>query len=384
MALRAQEVLSGSRRLTHVVIGASDEEGLWRANVSADQVDGYVEFRPSRRRGGAAGPGPGRVYARLARLSLPKSDEAQVETLLEQPPTAVPALDVVIDDFELRGRHLGRVEVESANRIRREPGREPVREWRLAKLNLSVPEAQLVASGNWGGAGSKRMAMDFRLMLADSGELLQRLGVGKAIEGGKGELSGSISWTGSPLSPDYPSMAGQINVAIESGQFLKAEPGAARLLSVLSLQSLPRRLAFDFRDLFDEGFAFDSVTGDVSIADGVARTNNLRMRGPAAAVLMEGSADIIRETQDLRVVLVPEINAGTASLAFAFINPAVGLGTFLAQYFLRKPIMEASTREFRLTGGWNDPKLERVERKGAQTLSAAEAPAPGASAAPRP
>ena len=89
-----------------------------------------------------------------------------------------------------------------------------------------------------------------------------------------------------------------LNVAIESGQFLKAEPGAARLLSVLSLQSLPRRLAFDFRDLFEEGFAFDSVTGDVSIAEGVARTNNLRMRGAAAVVLMEGSADIIRETLD--------------------------------------------------------------------------------------
>ena len=179
-------------------------------------------------------------------------------------------------------------------------------------------------------------------------------------------------------------MSGQINVAIESGQFLKAEPGAARLLSVLSLQSLPRRLAFDFRDLFEEGFAFDSVTGDVSIGDGVARTNNLRMRGPAAVVLMEGNADIVRETEDLRVVVVPEINAGTASLAFAFINPAVGIGTFLAQYFLRKPLSEAGTREFRVSGPWDDPKLERVEHKRGQALSAAEPSAPGASAAPRP
>jgi uncharacterized protein YhdP len=54
------------------------------------------------------------------------------------------------------------------------------------------------------------------------------------------------------------------------------------------------------------------------------------MRGPAAVVLMEGEADIERETQNLRVVVVPEINAGTASLAYAFINPAIGLGTFLA------------------------------------------------------
>jgi uncharacterized protein YhdP len=135
------------------------------------------------------------------------------------------------------------------------------------------------------------------------------------------------------------------------------------LLSVLSLQSLPRRLALDFRDLFQEGFAFDNITGDVSVAQGVAHTNNLRMRGVQAAVLMEGSADIDRETQDLRVVVVPEINAGTASLAYAVINPAVGLGTFLAQMFLRKPLTQAGTREFHVTGPWSDPQVERVQRK---------------------
>jgi uncharacterized protein YhdP len=80
-------------------------------------------------------------------------------------------------------------------------------------------------------------------------------------------------------------------------------------------------------------------------------------------VLMEGSADVERETQDLRVVVVPEINAGTASLAYAAINPAIGLGTFLAQVFLRKPLTQAGTREFHVTGPWSDPKVERVDRK---------------------
>ena len=104
------------------------------------------------------------------------------------------------------------------------------------------------------------------------------------------------------------------------------------------------------------------------------------MRGVAAAVLMEGSADIEHETEDLRVVVVPEINAGTASLAYAVINPAVGLGTFLAQYFLRKPLMAASTREFRVTGPWDDPKVDRVERS--LFGEATPAAAPGAEPSP--
>ncbi len=161
-----------------------------------------------------------------------------------------------------------------------------------------MPEAQFAATGTWGSSGTgaagsapRRAAMNFTLALSDSGALLERLGMGRVIRGGKGSLTGEVSWPGSPLSPDYAKMTGNVAVAIDSGQFLKAGPGAARLLGVLSLQSLPRRLLFDFRDLFAEGFAFDNVVGDVRIGDGQAATNNLRMRGAAAVVLMEGSTD---------------------------------------------------------------------------------------------
>jgi uncharacterized protein YhdP len=101
-------------------------------------------------------------------------------------------------------------------------------------------------------------------------------------------------------------------------------------------------------------------------------------------VLMEGSADLQRETQNLRVIVVPEINAGTASLAYAVINPAVGLGSFVAQLFLRRPLMAASTREFTVQGSWDEPKVERVERKLDAPLPELDPPAPPAAAsAPR-
>jgi uncharacterized protein (TIGR02099 family) len=371
VALRVEELQTGTRQFNRVVAGISNEDGAWRANVQAEQIDGYLEYRPSR-----SGQGAGRITARLARLALPKSDADRVETLLDQqPPSAVPALDVVVDDFELRGKRLGRVEIEAVNRYTGE-GRDGMREWRLNRFLVTMPEAQLSGSGSWSevggtfvtlpGAGAtvrRRAVMNFKLDVSNAGALLERLGMGQAIRGGKGQLSGQVSWLGSPLALDYPSLAGNVNVAVDAGQFLKAEPGAARLLSVLSLQSLPRRLALDFRDVFQEGFAFDAITGDLKIAAGVAQTNNLRMRGVQAAVLMEGSADLARETQDLRVIVVPEINAGTASLAYAVINPAIGLGTFLAQALLRKPLAQAGTREFHVTGPWADPKVERIERK---------------------
>ena len=76
-----------------------------------------------------------------------------------------------------------------------------------------------------------------------------------------------------------------------------------------------------------------------------------------------GSADLARETQDLRVVVVPEINAGTAALVATAINPAIGLGTFLAQMVLSRPLVAAATQEFRIEGTWTDPRISRAPRR---------------------
>ena len=81
------------------------------------------------------------------------------------------------------------------------------------------------------------------------------------------------------------------------------------------------------------------------------------------AVLLDGRADLAAETQNLRVLVVPELNAGGASLAYAAINPAIGPATFLAQLVLSRPMAAANTREFHITGSWDDPKVEKVEHK---------------------
>lgn len=381
LALRAQELTLQGRTLHNVVAGALREGTTWRANLDATELNGYLEYRQP---DGAANSN-GRLFARLARVNMPQSDVHQVETLLDEQPGALPALDIVVDDFELRGKRLGRVEMEAQNR----GGDGAQREWRLSKFNIFAPEASFTASGNWavlaGGAGprvpERRTVLNFQLDIRDSGDLLARMGMANVVRRGKGRMEGQVAWIGAPFSPDYHTMTGQINLNVESGQFLKADPGLAKLLGVLSLQSLPRRLTLDFRDVFSEGFAFDFVRGDVRIEQGVATTNNLQMKGVNAAVLMEGSANIDQETQNLRVVVVPEINAMTASLVATAINPVIGLGSFLAQVFLRGPLIEAATQEFRIDGTWADPRVVRVPRRGRAAGPATEA-APDRTAPP--
>jgi uncharacterized protein (TIGR02099 family) len=374
VALRARELALGGRRFSNVVVGASREGSLWRANLDASELNGYLEYRAP------SAAGAGRVYARLARLTIAAKAASEVEALLNEQPASIPALDIAVEDFELRGKHLGRVEIEAVNRgssaLARDAG---TREWRLNKLNISTPDAVLTASGNWASVNAqpgpdaslaarnalarRRTVLNFKLDIADGGALLNRFGMKDVVRRGRGKMDGQIAWLGSPFSLDYGSMSGAFYVNVESGQFLKADPGIAKLLGVLSLQSLPRRLTLDFRDVFSEGFAFDFLRGDLVIEQGIAKTNNLQMQGVNAAVLMDGKADFARETQDIKVVVVPEINAGTASLIASVINPAIGIGTFLAQLFLRRPLIEAATQEFHIDGSWSDPKITKIDRK---------------------
>ncbi len=353
LSVRADQVKLADRVINRVVVGGTRSGELWRLNIAADELNGTAEVRP------ATATQAAQLFARLSFLNIPPSLVPDVERMLSDEPSSIPALDVVVNDLTLRGKKLGRLEMDAVNRTSANAGRE----WRLNKLNLSAPDGTLMATGSWAADGPKlrRTRLDFVMDIKDSGQLLTRLGTPNAIRNGHGKLQGKVSWQGSPITLDYPSMTGQMNLQIEKGQFLKTEPGAARLLGVLSLQALPRRLMLDFSDVFGEGFAFDFVRGDVRIEQGVASTNNFQMKGVSAGAVIEGSADIAKETQNLKVVVVPEINTSAATLYMAAINPLVGLTTYLSQLVLNKPLTKAATSVFLIDGSWSNPRVTKSE-----------------------
>ncbi len=356
LSVQTQALTTEGRTLHQMVAGISRESGTWKMNVDARELSGQLEYTlPSSQQAG-------RLYARLSRLSLPPSSISDVESMLEAPPASMPALDIEISDLELRGKKLGRVDIEAINTEPRAAA--AAREWQLKKFNITVPEARFRATGRWITAVEasrvRKTDMNFRLDVTDAGALLTRLGTPGALRGGSGHLEGQIDWSGSPLALHYPSMNGHFAVQMGRGQFLRADAGATKLLGVLSLQALPRRLLLDFRDVFSDGFVFDTVQGDVRIAKGIATTRNLQIRGINALVQMDGSADIAKETQQLQVLVLPELDAGTAALVAGItVNPVVGLTSFMAQFLLKKPLAKASIQTFAIDGSWSDPRVTR-------------------------
>ena len=356
LAARADELIITGKRLDRVVVGASHEKDVWQANIDSVQASGYVTWNES-----PSGRGLGRVTARLSSLTIPESAASEVTELLEGTDAAIemPGLDIVVEQFELFGKKFGHLEL-AANNVRASA----LREWRISKLSVVNDDAILKASGKWTSKGRGSVSnLAYTLDIGNAGKLLERFGFANVLRGGRGRMEGNLDWNGLPFSLDVPSLSGKLQLNIEAGQFLKVEPGAAKLLGVLSLQSLPRRLSLDFRDVFSEGFAFDGVNANATITRGLVKTDNFKMRSVNATVLLSGTANIAQEIQDLHVVVIPEINAGTASIVYALaVNPVIGIGSFLAQLFLREPLMRAFTFEYKITGPWKEPVVAKLNR----------------------
>lgn len=332
----------------------------WRSQVSSSLLDGQLEYEQEAK-------GPGTIRARLSQLRVGQEGAdskpgSSHDDASGQEPGQLPALDVVVEDLRWRQHSVGRLEVQAVNQRQADKSW-----WQLKNMVLSNDAASLQASGDWGAqrssGGGRRTELEMRLDLKDTGALLGRLGMAGVVRQGKGAVQGSIGWTGSPVSPDYASMDGKLHVDVGQGQFLKVEPGAAKLLGVLNLQALPRRLTLDFKDVFSAGFGFDFVRGDVLVSDGVASTTNLQMKGVTAAVLLEGRANLRDETQDLHVVVIPELNTTTMALVTTAINPVIGIGTFLAQALFKGPLTQAVTQEFDVSGSWSEPEVKRLNRR---------------------
>lgn len=368
IAARAGELIVGERALRNVVVGVTHQPGSWQASIDSQAAVGYVTWNDT-----PTGQGLGKVTARLASLDIPESSANEVKDLLESGKSAVagiPGLDIVAERFELFDKQFGRLEL-VANNAQALAGRE----WRIDRLSLSNPDGKLSANGRWlTRDGKSNTSLNFNLDIQDAGRLLDRFGFVGTLRHGKGKLSGDLSWAGLPYSLDIPSLSGQIQMNVEDGQFLKQDPGAAKLLGVLSLQMLPRILKLDFHDVFSEGLAFDGITANAMIQRGVVRTDNLKMHGVAATVLMDGSADIANESTNLHVVVIPEFNLGTGPLVYGLaVNPVIGLGSFLAQLFLRAPVMKALTYHMQVTGPWKSPNIVKLDNPAANEAAAQSA-----------
>lgn len=336
------------RRFADLRINGVRLADAWRLKLDGRQGKGEATWK--------SGDG-GRLTARFSSLAIPAPASEVVASDYQRNVAnlrdSLPAFDILAENFTFEGMNLGRLELNAAPEAN---------SWRLDRLAITNPDGRAEIGGRWAVTDFPRTELQVRIDASNIGGLFSRFGFPEGIKGGRGTLTGPVTWVGSPYRPDLPTLSGRLKLEAKDGRFDQLEPGVAKLLGILSLQSLPRRVTFDFRDLFSAGFSFDTITADVTVSSGVAHTEDLRMVGSSARVRMKGRINLAEESQDLHVRVFPQLSTA-AAVAGAVVNPAIGVATLIVQKALGDPFESMAAVEYRVTGSWADPIVERVSRK---------------------
>ena len=333
-----------NRRLNALkVIAKPNDTGLQMA-IESQEISGDAEWQ-----GAKNGSDAGKIIARLKNLTIPNNSETNVLTTkkdIRRLNSKYPALDIAADNFQLGNKKLGGLELIAF---------ESNEDWIIQKLKISNPDSTLAADGTWHNwTRSPNTNLKFTLNVANIGNTLKRFGQPDAVKSGEADISGQLQWPGSPHEFETNGLSGNFKLDASKGQVLKVQPGVGRLLGLLSLQSLPRRLSLDFRDLFSDGFAFDKISATAKIDNGIMRSDDFFMTGPAAEAKIRGETNLQKETQNLKIKVRPHIS-DSLSLAALAGGPIVGAAAFVAQKLLKDPFNKIVQSEYVITGTWDNP-----------------------------
>jgi uncharacterized protein (TIGR02099 family) len=327
------------RRLENINVKASAERDGWSAELTSNPILGNVSYRSA---------DGGKLVARMSRfVDPPVSSAAAPASDLR----TLPALDLIADSFRFDGKEFGSMQV-----VAHPEGRD----WVLERLAMRNLDGSLVGKGLWRTGAGASTSLDVEVDASDVGHLLERFGNPGMVRGGSAQGQLSVRWNGDPTDIDFPSLGGTVTLHARDGQFLEIEPGIGKLLSLLSLQMLPRRISLDFSDVFSKGFKWTHIDATAQIANGVIETHDFHMQGSAADVVMTGKADLARETQDVNLRIRPALGSTAATVVGVF-NPIAGIATYIGQRALKDPLGQIFSYEYSVTGTWASPKVVKLK-----------------------
>ncbi|EES8718950.1 AsmA2 domain-containing protein YhdP [Escherichia coli] len=225
--------------------------------------------------------------------------------------------------------------------------------------------SRLTADGEWvNNPGNERTSLKGKLRGQKIDAAAEFFGVTTPIRQSSFNVDYDLHWRKAPWQPDEATLNGIIHTQLGKGEITEINTGhAGQLLRLLSVDALMRKLRFDFRDTFGEGFYFDSIRSTAWIKDGVMHTDDTLVDGLEADIAMKGSVNLVRRDLNMEAVVAPEISA-TVGVAAAFaVNPIVGAAVFAASKVLGPLWSKVSILRYHISGPLDDPQINEVLRQ---------------------
>ncbi|MEI7531587.1 MAG: AsmA-like C-terminal region-containing protein [Betaproteobacteria bacterium] len=349
-----------NRVFDDVTLDARHKQNEWSAKINSPKNKGDLLWTETNN-----SLNFGHLVANFDKVSIPPSlgtkqtSQNSVNNALKK----LPDLDVSINDLTIDSHPWGELKIKATNLVD---------SWKIENLSIKNPYANVSSSGSWQLPNENYIGqtrLNFNLAISNAGNLLSSLGYPEVLTGGDGIFKGEIDWLGSPVSFSKQFLSGNLSLNLKNGKILQVDPGAAKLLGILSFQNLFKFATFNIKGSLGEavssGTYFDQIAGDAKLNRGVATTESFEMQSTIAKVSMRGRINLANETQDLRITIFPRINLGSAALgAFYFVSPIIGVSTLIGQYLLSSGVNKVLQTDYLVQGNWKEPEVIPLDQKG--------------------
>jgi uncharacterized protein YhdP len=344
-SVNADHVRIFDRQFDNVQLEMSYEDGIINGDFDGQDIFGHIRYYKN-------DAGAHSMSAEFERLIVPL---ALAEGLtMESDPAELPEMHFFSKEFNYLGVDLGETRIEGY----------PVKNgFHIESVEAHSPRLDFSARGDWfRDDQGDRSDFDIHISSESLGTVLEAMDISSAMRGGQTLVHFDAWWEGPPAAFAFARLNGELDFSVIQGNILTADPGAGRMLGLLSLSELPRRLSMDFRDVFDEGFSFDEAKGTMKLENGTSYTDDMLLSSTVAEITIVGSTDLDAETFDYEFAVRPGVSK-TLPVLGAIAGGPVGAAAGLAlQAIFRNALGEAAEARYTISGTWEDPLVEPVEK----------------------
>lgn len=277
----------------------------------------------------------------------------------------LPPVSFLCKQCRYNGKDLGKIELKLT---RAATG------MKIDRLEVNNSNGTLTASGDWllgQDLSSTQMVGQFKS--GDFGAFLKGFDVNSGIKDSKANFNFDLEWQKAPYEFNFESLNGEVDWGLTDGYLTEVSDKGSRIFSLLSLQSLVRKLSLDFRDVFSKGFFYDKMDGSFQIAQGTAYTKDTVIDGAAGEMTIAGSTDLNSQVLDYRIGFTPNVTSSLPLLVYWMVNPATAIAALAIDQVLTEAKV-ISNVQYSLKGSFDDPVLEELDRESKDISLPAQTP----------
>jgi len=292
----------------------------------------------------------------MERLVLPGDESGDApESEKTVDPRTLPPITIDAEEFAIGTRFLGTVHT---TLLRTPDGLE------TDDLKTTDPTFEMSGSGRWtideSDPDGSHTYLSATMTSNDVERTMERLDYEPGIVSEDFSVKIDVDWSGGPREDFRESLNGDVTVRVGVGQLSEIEPGAGRMIGVMSVVALPRRLSLDFRDVFNKGFGFDEIRGRFRLENGQTYTCNLLLEGPAAQIGVIGRAGMVDRDYDQTAVVSASFGNALPVVGAALGGPAVAAVVLIFSQIFKKPLSEVGQVYYGISGSWDEPVIATV------------------------